>query len=141
VTHSFDENARALPLSFTQTAGGLDVQMPADGNTAPPGYYMLFIVNDKGVPSIAAFVRFPAPYEDASPPTKPAGLERPSARPAASRPLVVGGDRRPSAVLRYDIYRSTDLRLHAVAGDQGGAEHDDHVHRQRRPRPATTSTA
>ena len=61
VTHSFDQNARALSLPFTQTAGGLNVQMPVDGRTAPPGYYMMFIVSSTGVPSVASMVRFPAP--------------------------------------------------------------------------------
>ncbi len=48
VTHAFDQNARTLTLPFTQAAGGLDVQMPANGNLAPPGYYMLSIVNSQG---------------------------------------------------------------------------------------------
>lgn len=59
VTHFFDQNERYLPLTFTQTAGGLTVTSPIDGNTAPPGYYMLFIVNSSGVPSIAPFVQVP----------------------------------------------------------------------------------
>ncbi len=65
VTHAFDENARATSLGFTQAAGGIDVQMPSNRNNVPPGYYMLFIVNGEGVPSVASFVRFPAPYEGA----------------------------------------------------------------------------
>jgi hypothetical protein len=59
VTHFFDENERYLPLAFTQTTGGLTVTAPVDGNLAPPGYYMLFIVNSSGVPSIAPFVQLP----------------------------------------------------------------------------------
>jgi hypothetical protein len=59
VTHFFDQNERYLPLTFAQTTGGLTVTAPADGNTAPPGYYMLFIVNGSGVPSIAPFVQVP----------------------------------------------------------------------------------
>jgi hypothetical protein len=57
VTHFFDQNERFLPVSFTQTSGGLTVTAPVDGNTAPPGYYMLFIVNSSGIPSIAPFVQ------------------------------------------------------------------------------------
>jgi N-acetylneuraminic acid mutarotase len=57
VTHSFDQNTRAQTLTFARTAGGLTVQMPANGNLAPPGYYMLFIVNGNGVPSVSAMVR------------------------------------------------------------------------------------
>ena len=53
-----------MPLTFTQTAGGLTVNAPANANLAPPGEYMLFLVNSNGVPSVAPFVRFPAPYED-----------------------------------------------------------------------------
>jgi len=33
------------------------VTAPIDTNLAPPGYYMLFIVNNSGVPSIAPFVQ------------------------------------------------------------------------------------
>src|SRR5207249_3466750 len=59
-THSFNHNQRYLALSFTREATGLTVQAPANGNLAPPGYYMLFIVNANGVPSVAQFVRFPS---------------------------------------------------------------------------------
>jgi hypothetical protein len=57
VTHQIDSDQRALPLSFTAGSGQLTVRMPANGNIAPPGYYMLFIVNRTGVPSVAKFVR------------------------------------------------------------------------------------
>jgi hypothetical protein len=57
VTHSFDQSARFVPLSFTPTTGGLTVTAPANGNLAPPGLYMLFIINSTGVPSIASFVQ------------------------------------------------------------------------------------
>ncbi len=59
VTHFFDQNERFLPLSFTQAAGGLTVTAPVDANLAPPGFYMLFIVNNAGVPSVAPFVQLP----------------------------------------------------------------------------------
>ena len=71
VTHAINMDQRFVPLTFTQGAGGLNVQAPADANLAPPGYYMLFIVNSNGVPSIAPFVRLPAAYEDTQPPTAP----------------------------------------------------------------------
>ena len=48
--------AAICPLDFTQGTDGLNVTMPANGNLAPPGYYMLFILNASGVPSVAKIV-------------------------------------------------------------------------------------
>jgi|HubBroStandDraft_4_1064222.scaffolds.fasta_scaffold00167_6 hypothetical protein len=56
-THFFDQATRFVPLSLQQTNGGLSVTSPSDGNAAPPGYYMLFIVNNNGVPSVAPIVQ------------------------------------------------------------------------------------
>ena len=56
-THFFDQNTRYVPLSFTQTPGALTVSPPTDGNQAPPGYYMLFLVNSNGIPSVAPIVQ------------------------------------------------------------------------------------
>jgi hypothetical protein len=56
VTHAFDANGRAITLQFTKTAGALSVTAPANGNVAPPGYYMLFILNRNGVPSEGKFI-------------------------------------------------------------------------------------
>ena len=49
-THGFNSGQRRVPLSFSQTEGRLEAQMP-DANLAPPGYYMLVVVDDAGVPS------------------------------------------------------------------------------------------
>jgi hypothetical protein len=60
VTHSFNFDQRFVKLRVTsKQAGGISVQAPADANLAPPGYYMLFLVNSNGVPSVAKMVRFP----------------------------------------------------------------------------------
>ena len=58
-THFFDQNTRYVPLAFQQTTGGLTVTGPVDGNLAPPGHYMLFLVNGSGVPSVASIVQVP----------------------------------------------------------------------------------
>jgi hypothetical protein len=57
VTHAFDMEQRLVGLAFTSGAGLLNATAPADGNLAPPGYYLLFILSSKGVPSVASFVR------------------------------------------------------------------------------------
>jgi WD40 repeat protein len=57
VTHNFNEDQRFVPLAFTAGAGDLSVLAPGSPNLAPPGYYMLFIVDTNGVPSAATFVK------------------------------------------------------------------------------------
>jgi hypothetical protein len=56
VTHSDNMEQRYVPLSFTAGAGGLTATTPANANIAPPGPYMLFIVDAAGVPSVARIV-------------------------------------------------------------------------------------
>jgi Concanavalin A-like lectin/glucanases superfamily/Domain of unknown function (DUF1929)/Bacterial Ig domain/Glyoxal oxidase N-terminus len=56
VTHAYNMNAGYVPLTFSQTPGGLTVTAPANGNLAPPGKYMLFILDSNGVPSVASWV-------------------------------------------------------------------------------------
>jgi len=57
VTHAFDQNQRFLELSLNRVAGGVEIAAPANANLAPPGHYMLFIVNSAGVPSVARILR------------------------------------------------------------------------------------
>jgi len=56
-THSFDMNQRFQWLSFSSAAGALTVSAPSNRNHAPPGHYMVFIVDQAGVPSVARIVR------------------------------------------------------------------------------------
>jgi len=56
-THAFDQEQRSVAMSFTTGAGSMTVTAPPSGNIAPPGYYMLFVLNSAGVPSIASFVQ------------------------------------------------------------------------------------
>jgi hypothetical protein len=56
-THGFDQEQRFQNLSFAQNGGGLQIQAPANANLAPPGYYMLFLINSDGVPSVAKILK------------------------------------------------------------------------------------
>ncbi len=58
VTHAFDAGQRANTLTFSATATGIDVTAPTSHNDAPPGHYLLFILNRNGVPSEGKVVRF-----------------------------------------------------------------------------------
>jgi hypothetical protein len=66
VTHAFGMDQREVALSFTAGSGALTVTSPPSGNIAPPGYYMLFLLNQAGVPSVASFVQVIATPSDFS---------------------------------------------------------------------------
>ena len=55
-THAENWDQYMQDATFTQTTGGLMVSAPPTSNTAPPGYYMLFIMRGD-VPSVAKIVQ------------------------------------------------------------------------------------
>jgi hypothetical protein len=57
VTHDVDPGQRYVPLKFTVSGTTLTVTGPPSGGAAPPGYYMLFITDGSGVPSVAKMVQ------------------------------------------------------------------------------------
>jgi hypothetical protein len=56
-THTLDAGQRYVPLAFTLGAGSLTLAVPTDHNVLPPGFYMLFISNGAGVPSVSRIVQ------------------------------------------------------------------------------------
>ena len=75
-THAFDQEQRLIYTSFTKGAGTLSVTAPTSPGGAPPGYYMLFILDGNGVPSVAKFIQL-VPDPNNQPPT--ATITNPSA--------------------------------------------------------------
>lgn len=57
VTHSFNMNQRINYLAFNQAANGISITGPSDPRLTPPGHYMLFLINSKGVPSVAKIMQ------------------------------------------------------------------------------------
>ena len=47
----------AVSLEFTRGDGSLSVTAPPNPNVAPPGHYMIFVLNRNGVPSVGRIVR------------------------------------------------------------------------------------
>jgi hypothetical protein len=57
VTHAFNMSQLIVPLNFTAVnSTSVRATAPASGKLAPPGPYMLFLLNGKGVPSKAKMV-------------------------------------------------------------------------------------
>jgi hypothetical protein len=104
-THGFDHDQRFQNLSFTPAGAGLNVQMPANGNVAPPGYYMLFILNSTGVPSIASYLRLTAAAADVQPPTAPGSLSATGGLGSVSLSWTAATDN--VGVQQYNVHRST----------------------------------
>ena len=73
VTHAFNMNQRIVPLSFQAGSGSLNVTLSANANLMPPGYYMLFLVDTNGVPSVSTMLKVTTTV-DTVPPTAPSNL-------------------------------------------------------------------
>lgn len=104
VTHSFNMNQRFLRLPFLQGAGGVNVTAPSVAELAPPGDYMLFLVNGSGVPAVAPIVRLntgPAP-------TAPAAPSNLSAAAVSSTQINLSWTDNASNELGYRVERSPD---------------------------------
>src|SRR5262249_36889380 len=58
VTHGFNQNQRYVGCIITGTsATAVNASAPPDGNIAPPGYYLLFLVDHDRSPSIGVWIR------------------------------------------------------------------------------------
>ncbi len=56
VTHSNDPDQRLVDLTFTQDGADVEANLDANPNLTPPGWYMLFGVDENNVPSVATWV-------------------------------------------------------------------------------------
>jgi len=57
VTHSFDSDQRHVELVSNVQPGSLKFYTPTDSRAAPRGYYMLFLLTDAGIPSVASWIK------------------------------------------------------------------------------------
>ena len=56
VTHSSDPNQRFVELPLTESGDQIGLNVTTNPNIAPPGWYMLFVTNANGVPSVARWI-------------------------------------------------------------------------------------
>jgi hypothetical protein len=116
VTHGFDQNQAFAKLSFTIGAGSLSVTAPGTATVAPAGYYMMFVINGTGVPSVAKFVQLggastPGPTPTPTPtagtvPAAPSGLTGNS--PTGSRRVDLSWTDNAGNESGFRIERSTN---------------------------------
>ena len=58
-THDFNSEQRLIPVSFAQSGTQITATVNASPEIAPPGYYMVFVINSSGVPAVAPIVFVP----------------------------------------------------------------------------------
>jgi hypothetical protein len=109
VTHANDMNQRVVEVGLNRRSDGtgVDLTAPANANIAPPGYYMLFLLNDQGVPSVARFVRLGGtapPAADTQAPTAPTALDA-TAGSSSQVDLRWSGASDDVGVTGYDVHR------------------------------------
>jgi hypothetical protein len=57
-THVTDVTQRSIAVPFKNVGDGyLEITVPSNDNLIPPGYYMLFAINGKGLPSTASWAQ------------------------------------------------------------------------------------
>jgi hypothetical protein len=72
-THNFDAEQRLIPVSFSQSGTQITATVNASPEIAPPGYYMIFVLNSSGVPAVAPIV-FITPTAQSLPDLTPTSL-------------------------------------------------------------------
>jgi hypothetical protein len=107
VTHGVNSDQRILSLVFTQSGNSLQLTAPAHGNLAPPGPYMLFVLDAAGTPSVAPTLELGAPSTTTWQTQASSDGSRPAARHEASMLTIGGrlylmGGRGPRPVEEYD---------------------------------------
>lgn len=123
VTHAVDMNQRVIELDLTRRKGCVDLAAPPNGKVAPPGWYMLFLLNGSGAPSVAKFVRLTeggATPAQCTEPEVPADTEPPSVKLVAPASPVAGE-------VRLEADASDNVGVASVrfkAGDQLIADED-----------------
>ncbi|MGH2969280.1 MAG: LamG-like jellyroll fold domain-containing protein, partial [Solirubrobacteraceae bacterium] len=104
VTHNVDMDQRFMELPMTMQNGSLQVDGPQNANIAPPGWYMVFLIDDNGVPSGGKIVQVDA-GGDIEPPTAPGTLAATARTDGADLTWPAATDNK--AVTEYRVFRST----------------------------------
>ncbi|HWM10432.1 MAG TPA: LamG-like jellyroll fold domain-containing protein, partial [Solirubrobacteraceae bacterium] len=115
VTHNIDMDQRFMELDATVQGDGLRIGGPSNANVAPPGYYMVFLVDDAGVPSTGQIVKLD-PAVDTQAPTVPTNLAATARTDGALLNWNAASDN--TAVDEYRVYRSTTSGFTAGAANR-----------------------
>jgi chitodextrinase len=110
-THHYDTDMRLVWLPITsRTSNSVIVSAPINANIAPPGHYMIHVLDSSLVPSTARIIKIPGTGSgggggDTTPPAQVAGL---SATTVSSTQINLGWTANTETDLNhYNVYRGT----------------------------------
>jgi hypothetical protein len=83
-THSLNMGQHIAVPAFSAAAGGVNVTAPANGNLAPPGHYLLFVLNAAGVPSVGKIIQLSGEAPPPPPPPPSGAAKLASISPASA---------------------------------------------------------
>ncbi|HKR73058.1 MAG TPA: galactose oxidase-like domain-containing protein, partial [Candidatus Nitrosocosmicus sp.] len=118
-THHYDTEMRLIWLPITnRTTNSVTVSSPINANIAPPGYYMIHVLDGSLVPSTARIIQIPGTGGDVTPPAKVTGLTvTPAAGTAGSTQLNLTWTANPeSDINHYNVYRGTTSTFPVTPG-------------------------
>ena len=117
-THHYDTNVRLIWLQITSRgSSSITVSAPLNSNLAPPGYYMIHVLNSSLVPSTAKIIQIPGTAS--TPPPLPAQVQGLTASTVSSTQINLSWTANSPAdsVTHYNIYRSTTSGFTPGAGN------------------------
>jgi fibronectin type 3 domain-containing protein len=118
-THHYEANQRFVWLQILQrNTNNVVVKAPVNSRIAPPGYYMLHILNSSQVPSIAQIIKIPgtgAPPADTTPPSQVTGLAATTVN-SSQIDLSWTANPVPDGVDHYNVYRGTTAGFPVTLG-------------------------
>jgi hypothetical protein len=108
-THHYDANQRLIWLQIlSRGSTSLTVSAPINANIAPPGYYMIFILNGSAIPSVSKVIKIPGTGGgggDTTPPGQVTGL---AVTPISNTQLNLSWTANTEPDLdHYNVYRGT----------------------------------
>jgi hypothetical protein len=107
-THHFDTHVRLIWLQITGTSSNtVTVSAPLNGNLAPPGYYMIHVLDSSLVPSTARIIKIPGTGGGGTPPAQVTGLTvtTPTGKSYVLNLSWTANTDQP--INHYNVYRST----------------------------------
>ncbi len=128
VTHNLDMDQRFMSLNMQAQTGSVRIDGPADKNVAPPGWYMVFLIDDQGVPSLGHIVKVEE-TTDTQAPSAPGSLSV-TRLSASSQRLDWAASADNTGVSEYRVHRSTTpgftpTAANRVATVTSGTTHTD----------------